>query len=102
MVAMSVVNVTNYDDYVWTDRSAVAAFRANARKVRLASIETTHGLIRTLSGESAFFYVSGIANEQGSFDFDNVPRTYSQNLVASHNAGICVAFLLPELGPILH
>jgi hypothetical protein len=97
MVAMSVVNVTNYDDYVWTDREAVKAFTEHASTYELASVETTHGLIRSLCGKGMFFYVSGIANEQGTFDLETVPRVYAQNFVAAHNAGVTVSYLIPEL-----
>jgi hypothetical protein len=45
-VAVSDVNVTNPDDYVWADPAALAAFSAAAPKRTVGSVETTHGVIR--------------------------------------------------------
>ena len=60
------------------------------------SVETTHGVIRSLS-EAPFLYVSGITDTEGLFDFEVTPRVYAQNHVAAHNAAIALVWLLPEL-----
>jgi hypothetical protein len=104
--SVGTVNVTNYDDYVWTDPQSVAAFRAESAKCQIGSMETTHGLIR-LAAEDAlqavprFFYVSGLVNSLGYFDFETTPRSYAQNFAAAHNAGIATAWLIPALAKII-
>jgi hypothetical protein len=99
--AVSTVNVTNYDDYVWADPASLAAFRSHAR-LEVGSQETTHGLIRlacepAMGEKPNFFFVSGLTDSAGLFDMDVTPRAYAQNFAAAHNAGIALAWLLPEI-----
>lgn len=95
-ISIGAVNVTNYDDYVWTDPETIARFeRLKHRHGRIGSMETTHGIIQQASN-SPFLYVSGIANRIPYFDVQNVPRNYAQNFVAAHNAAVALAWLLPE------
>ena len=95
-VSVGVVNITNYDDYSWADRQAIAAFERLGSGGQVGSVETTHGVIRSLS-EAPFLYVSGITDTEGLFDFEVTPRVYAQNHVAAHNAAIGLVWLLPEL-----
>jgi hypothetical protein len=94
--SLGVVNITNYDDYVWADRSAVEAFSKSGAPAQIASIETTHGIIRSASN-SPFLYISGITDTEGQFNFQVTPRVYAQNTVAAHNAGVAIAWLLPSI-----
>jgi hypothetical protein len=93
-VALSEVNVTNYDDYAWTDRFAFEKFQASNPTAPVGSVETTHGLIRLIGGE-AFIFVSGITDRLGYFNQDLGPRTAAQNFLAAHNAGIAAVWTLP-------
>lgn len=102
--SLGVVNITNYDEYVWADkeaedsfqRVAAEAFKAARPVAQIGSIETTHGIIRSAS-ESPFLFVSGITDTEGLFDYQVTPRVYAQNTVAAHNAGVAIAWLLPSL-----
>jgi hypothetical protein len=94
--SMGVVNVTDYDDYIWADKSAIATFRKKGYKGVIGSIESTHGLIR-LQTEVPFLFVSGITDEDGKFDSQVTPRVYAQNFVAAHNAGIALCYLLEDI-----
>lgn len=98
-VALSNVNITDYDDYGWADVKLLQSFeRVTRGRARIGSLETTHGVIRELVAPGApFIYVSGIANTIGRFDYDVAPRLYAQNLVAAHNAGVALAWMLPSL-----
>lgn len=96
-VAVSDVNVTNPDNYVWADPAALAAFSAAAPKRTVGSVETTHGVIRLCIPSPKFLFVSGIANRLGYFNSELSPRSYAQNFAASHNAGVAVAWLLPRI-----
>jgi hypothetical protein len=99
-VSIGVVNITNYDDYNWADGEAVATFEKLGTGGQVGCIETTHGVIRSLS-ETPFVYVSGITDTEGLFDFEVTPRAYAQNHTAAHNAGVTLAWLLPELAKII-
>jgi hypothetical protein len=94
--SLGVVNVTNYDDYVWADASAARAFAASGAPAQVGSIETTHGIIRAASA-APFLFVSGITDTAGLFDVEVTPRVYAQNVVAAHNAGVTLAWLLPGI-----
>ena len=92
-VALSEVNITNYDDYAWTDRLAFERFRAENPAAPGGSIETTHALIRIMS-DAPFIFVSGLTDRLGYFNQDLGPRTVGQNFLAAHNAGIAVVWTL--------
>jgi hypothetical protein len=68
--------------------------------VRIGSIDTTLALIRAKTEPAPFLFISGIANELGFMNRDVVDIEYSENFVASHNAGIVLAWLLPLLAPL--
>ena len=100
--SVSTVNVTNYDDYVWADPQTRQEFRRHVAQREVGSMETTHGVIRlaaedALHGTPPYLYVSGITDSLGLFDMEVTPRNYAQNFVAAHNAGVALAWLLPEL-----
>lgn len=102
--SLGVVNITNYDEYVWADKEAEDSFQSVVGKAfkavepvaQIGSIETTHGIIRSAS-EAPFLFVSGITDTEGLFDYQVTPRVYAQNTVAAHNAGVALAWLLPSL-----
>jgi len=96
LVSLGVVNVTNPDDYKWADPQALKTFEAAAPKLTAASSETTHGVIR-LCSEAPYLFVSGFANAIGKFAEEVVPRKYTQNFVAAHNAAVTAAWLLREV-----
>ncbi len=93
--AVSEVNVVDYNDYGKFDEESVNL--ATAAGARPVSIETTHGVIRSILGEP-FIFISGITDRFGMFNEDvTTPANtaYPQNLVAAHNAGLTVAWTLP-------
>ena len=96
LVSVGVVNVTDYKDYDWTDQQALDAFAAAAPGATPASLETTHGVIRSAS-EAPFLYVSGYVNGVGQFQQQTAANTYSQNFAGAHNAGVALAWLLDAL-----
>lgn len=96
-VALSDVNVTNPDDYVWADAKAVLAFKEAAPDRTVGSMETTHSVIRLCVPSPRFLFVSGITNRLGYFNVEVSPRPYAQNFAASHNAGVTVAWLLSKI-----
>ena len=95
-VSLGVVNVTDYSEYGVVDEETIAAF-VSANNISLArSLETTHGLIRVQS-DAPFLFISGIVDRVGHFAEEVQPRSYAQNFVGAHNAGIAVAWMLPRI-----
>ena len=98
--AVGVVNITNYDDYIWADEKALRAFETTFEvaegKAQIGSLETTHGIIR-LQSEAPFIFVSGITDRIGHFNVDMGTRPYAQSFTCAHNAGVATAWLIPEL-----
>lgn len=97
--SLGIVNVQNYEHYIWADKRAIDAFRKAGNKGVIGSVESTHGLIRLQlqKNDIPFLFVSGITDEDGKFDAQVTPRVYSQNFVAAHNAGITLCYLLEEV-----
>jgi hypothetical protein len=96
-VALSNVNVTNQNNYVWADPEALRAFVAAEPKQTVGSMETTHGLIRLVVPSPQFLFVSPVANRLGYFNMELAPRSYAQNFAVSHNAGVALAWMMPIL-----
>lgn len=98
--AVGSLNVTDYTEYEKTDAASLAAF-VKSNNVSLArSLETTHGLICSMA-KAPFVFVSGITDRVGHFSEEVAPRTYAQNVVAAHNAGIIIAWMLARSNVIL-
>lgn len=99
-IALGTTNVTDYTKYAVSDLQTVRALADGPISGKPASLETTHGLIRVQS-DAPFLFVSGITDRLGHFDQEVTPRSYSQNTSAAHNAGVAVAWLLPQIDKIL-
>lgn len=95
-ISLGVVNVTDYSEYQTADEETIAAFTSVGNVSQARSLETTHGLIRVQSDVS-FLFVSGIVDRVGHFAEEVDPRSYAQNFVGAHNAGIAVAWMLPQI-----
>jgi hypothetical protein len=96
-VAVSDVNVTDWHNYAWADAEALSALAAAEPKQSVGSVETTHGVVRLVVPSKQYLFVSGIANRVGYFNMEVAPRPYAQDFAASHNAGVCVAWIVPTL-----
>jgi hypothetical protein len=96
LVGVAVVNVTNRDDYSWTDKRALERFSSSAPKLAAGSLETTHGVIRLVL-DCPFLFVSGLANAVGKYGQEVLPRKYAQNFAAAHNAAIGAVWLVAAL-----
>lgn len=96
-ISVGAINCINYDDYTKIQKSAVEAFREHGSTLgEFGSIESTHGVIRVIA-DVPFLYVTGITDSIGVFNIQVTPRAYTQNTVAAHNAGIALAWLLPDV-----
>lgn len=95
--ALGTINISDYDDYVWSDEETIKVFDLPVRRREIGSMETTHALIRLTWPELPFLFVSGLTDRVPMFNMEVSPRVYSQNFVAAHNAGAALAQLIPEL-----
>ncbi len=95
-VSVGVVNVSNNQDYHEIDQQALKQFANVSNGHHALSIETTHGLIRVCL-DNPFLYLSGIVNEVGAFAEEVKTKKYAQNYAASHNAAVCLAWMLPVI-----
>lgn len=85
-----------FELFAWADPRAVSSFKRHSDGSPVGSLETTHAVIR-LASDAPFLFVSGIANRVGRFNEETAIRSYAQNFVAAHNAGIVVAWMVPQL-----
>ncbi len=99
-IGLGTANVTDYAEYATADVQTVTEATRSPASGPMVSLETTHGLIR-IQCKAPFLFVSGITNRLGHFDDEVKPRSYSQNTVAAHNAGVAVAWLLPLIDKVL-
>lgn len=95
--SLGTANITNYDDYIWSDEETRQLFEREVRQREIGSMETTHALIRLAWDGCPFLFVSGLTDRVPAFNFEVTPRAYAQNFAAAHNAGVAVAHLLPDL-----
>jgi len=97
-VAVSVINITNYDDYASADQAGLADLAAVAPHSRPASVETTHGLIACYAlehmGNVSIMWVSAITDREGLFDFEVTPM---QNYICAYNGGLALAKAIDSL-----
>lgn len=94
-VAVATLNVSDYSKYSRVDAATIAAYEAAATEEGKVVVDTTIALIRAQS-EAPFLFIGGIANRVGQFDEEVLSHPYSQNFVASHNAAIVAAWMVPR------
>ena len=99
--ALSTVNVTKYDEYAWADAESLGALHKADPHAVVGSIETTHALIRARAEKIPFLFVSALTDRLGHFDVEVTARAYAQNFACAHNAGIVLAWLLPQISRFL-
>lgn len=104
--ALSVVNVTEFEEYNWVDHEALEAYNAyfdksdkdRIHRLPCNSSETTHGVVKLAADKfrqnTPVIFISPITDQIGRFDFDLTP---TQTFAASFNAGVALGQLLCEL-----
>lgn len=93
-VAISSVNIPKDTPFGPVDLKAIEAART-AGAVNISSVETTHGVIRSMWPEAHFIFVTAIPNRVGHFQ-DEARANYPQEFASTHNAGIALGHLLPH------
>jgi len=102
-IGVSVVNITDYADYQYSDESGLKVLADTGNKLPVGSVETTHGVIRLLC-EAPFFFISGITDRVGHFaddvngkDANGNVKTEAQNFTAAFNIGVCLSYVIPAI-----
>ena len=105
--SVGTINIPKPDDFAWADPESIAAFQrsqdgdTNPRiRAPIGAVDTTLGLIR-LESSAPYLFVAGIVNQVGEFNLTLASRPYAQNFVASHNAAVVVAWLLPRISTLV-
>jgi hypothetical protein len=93
---LGTVNVTDYNEYKFKDPETVTSYMTQKHNAAVASLETTHGLIRLASDPAPFLFVTGITDVFLHFDEQvSVPALAdAQNFAAAYNAGVTVRYML--------
>ena len=102
-IGVSVVNITNYADYQYSDESGLKKLADTGNTLPVGSVETTHGVIRLLC-DAPFLFISGITDRVGYFaddvngkDANGNVKTEAQNFTAAFNIGVCLSYVIPNL-----
>ena len=96
-IAVAAINVVHYQAYQQADPAAYNACVKQYGIKHPATIETTHGLVRSAAGRATpTLFVSPITDRYEQFNWDVDPEG-RQNHAASYNAGVTTALLLREL-----
>jgi hypothetical protein len=66
-----------------------------AGATNITSVETTHGVIRSMWDYAPFIYVTAIPNRVCHFP-DEASGIYGQEFPSSHNAGIALKYVIPS------
>lgn len=92
--ALSIVNVTNYKEYALKDEEGIDVYKKSKIAEKLFSVETTHGLIRMISNNVPFIFVSAISDVVGNFETEMFPKQEAQNYSASFNGGVFLSWFI--------
>jgi hypothetical protein len=106
-MTVSTVNVTNYLDYPKSDPASIRAVKKAGVTKPVGSVETTYGIVRLLT-EAPFVFINGVPNRylktktdlNGKDSLGNT-KTTAQNYTAAFNAGVLLAWLIPEISGFL-
>jgi|GEM_PF-2961152 len=96
LIAPDAVGISSLNEsppYCNADTDAISKAQG-AGATNIASVETTHGVIRSMWESSPFIFVSAIPNRVCHFE-DEARGVYAQELPSSHNAGVALKYVVP-------
>jgi hypothetical protein len=79
--------------YCGIDTTAINKAREKGA-TNITSVETTHGVIRSMWDNAPFIYVTAIPNRVCHFP-DEASGIYGQEFPSSHNAGVALKYVIP-------
>lgn len=101
ILALSNVNVTKYNEYKEFDEKGLNAVKIAVPNKAVASVETTHGVIRLHAADKPFLFISSIVDRVGYFDTEVDPKENAQNFSGAFNGGIFIGWLITQLSKLL-
>jgi hypothetical protein len=90
--AVGISSVNEPPPYCDADANSIMKAK-QAGATNIASVETTHGVIRSM-WDKPFIYVTAIPNRLCHFP-DEAQSIYAQEFPSSHNAGIALKYVVP-------
>ena len=95
------INIIDYGLYKTEDLKSIDDAKAKVPEdKKIASVETTHGVIAASTvayTKSPTLFISAISDQVGKFDEQVSPKPEAQNFTAAFNGGIVTAWILPKL-----
>jgi hypothetical protein len=91
--AVGISSVNEPPPYCEADSNSIAKAQ-QAGATNITSVETTHGVIRSM-WDKPFIYVTAIPNRLCHFP-DEASSIYAQEFPSSHNAGIALKYVIPS------
>ncbi|SDT08262.1 hypothetical protein [Bradyrhizobium canariense] len=92
-VGISSVNIPAGAQYCDVDTNSIGQALSHGAK-NIASVETTHGVIRSKWPDAPFVFVTAIPNRVCHFP-DEASGIYAQEFASSHNAGVALKHVIP-------
>lgn len=91
--AVAVSSVNEPPPYCDADTNSIIQAQAKGA-TNITSVETTHGVIRSMWPDAPFIYVTAIPNRVCHFP-DEARNSYAQEFPSSHNAGVALKHVIP-------
>lgn len=91
--AVAVSSVNEAPPYCAPDTNSVTLAQAKGA-TNITSVETTHGVIRSVWPDKPFIFVTAITNRLCHFP-DEAQNNYAQEFPSSHNAGVALKHVIP-------
>jgi hypothetical protein len=91
--AVGISSVNEPPPYCEADSNSMAKAQ-QAGATNITSVETTHGVIRSVWSDKPFIYVTAITNRLCHFP-DEAQNVYAQEFPSSHNAGVALKHVIP-------
>jgi hypothetical protein len=92
--AVGISSVNEAPPYCDADTNSITKAQ-QAGATNITSVETTHGVIRSMWDSAPFIYVTAIPNRVCHFP-DEASGIYAQEFPSSHNAGIALKYVVPS------
>jgi len=91
--AVAVTSVNEAPPYCVPDTDSIKQAQKKGA-TNITSVETTHGVIRSVWHDKPFIYVTAITNRLCHFG-DEAHNNYAQEFPSSHNAGVALKHVIP-------
>jgi len=91
--AVAISTVYESFPYCAPDKNSISMAQSKGA-TNIASVETTHGVIRSKWKDAPFIFITAVPNRVCHFD-DEASKVYTQEFPSSHNAGVALKYVVP-------